>query len=250
MRSLRQVTLGTLVACMLLTSLVAVTVEAQESSPATPTAARSVEWTNYDVTLELDSDGTLRVTERQEVDFRGGPFNRGFATLPTRSGERIDSVQLSEQGPDGQLTSYSLVPPDDESLAPQTYQVRLSATQVDVDWWFDPTVDRQRVFVLTYEVHGAVRASVEELTAYNELWWTAIGPEVTTAAPVRAGSVTVLLPEPVDPNLVLVSPVGLVSTSVDGTVWRWEAEMMGAGDHLTARMRFPAFIAPGATPAP
>jgi hypothetical protein len=43
---------------------------------------KSVVWNTYDVTLDLRNDGSYHVTERQEIDFQGGPFSGGFADIP------------------------------------------------------------------------------------------------------------------------------------------------------------------------
>src|SRR5215203_1766834 len=56
-------------------------VSAQES--------KSVVWNRYDVTLDVNPDGTIHVTERQDIDFQGGPFSGGFADIPLG---RIDGL--------------------------------------------------------------------------------------------------------------------------------------------------------------
>src|SRR5262245_8118494 len=43
---------------------------------------RAVEWDRFDVQLELQQDGSYRVTETQVVAFDGGPFRTGFADIP------------------------------------------------------------------------------------------------------------------------------------------------------------------------
>ncbi len=43
-------------------------------------AAESVAWQHFDVTLDVQTDGSYHVTERQEIRFSGGSFSGGFVT--------------------------------------------------------------------------------------------------------------------------------------------------------------------------
>ena len=47
--------------------------------PATPAQGeRRVVWDAVDVTVELKGDSSVHVTERDRVDFHGGPFRSGY----------------------------------------------------------------------------------------------------------------------------------------------------------------------------
>src|SRR5262245_56039466 len=59
-----------LVACLTLPQVTA----GQES--------KSVVWADVDVTATLREDSSLHVTERDRIDFRGGPFRRGYREIP------------------------------------------------------------------------------------------------------------------------------------------------------------------------
>jgi hypothetical protein len=224
---------------------------AQDATPTSTSTGRSVEWTRFDVELDLRADGLLRVTERQEVAFHGGPYTNGYATIPLRNIEAIEDVRVSEESPGGQLTPYIQVSADATTTTPNTYRVQTQPSFVNVDFWFVSTTDANRTFVLQYDVHGALRSSMEDGIRFGEIWWTAISADVTTTAPVRASTVTLRLPAAVDPARVLLSPMGYVpTTSGDWSVWTWTRTNLSAGDEFTVRLKFPAIILPmpSATP--
>jgi hypothetical protein len=47
---------------------------------------RSVTWDSIDVTLNVQPDGVLGVTERDAIIFRGGPFQTGLPRDPNDAG--------------------------------------------------------------------------------------------------------------------------------------------------------------------
>jgi hypothetical protein len=188
----------------------------------------------------------------QEVAFHGGPFTSGFATVLSRNIEGIDGVQVSEEVNGGQLQSYERVASDATTSTPNTFRVLTDAGFVNVDWWFPPTTDGQRIFVLEYDVRGALRLSTENGERYGEIWWIAVDSEMTAAAPVRSATVTLRLPAAADPSRALVSPDGYVpSASGDWSVWTWTRTDLRPGFRFSVRLRFPANVlpAPAATPS-
>jgi hypothetical protein len=204
------------------------------------------------VDLELRTDGLLQVTEHQTVAFHGGPFTSGYATIPLRNIEGIDRVQVHEEANGVRVRSYVQVASNANTTTPSTFRVQADGAFVKVDWWFEPTTDAEHTFALEYDARGALRTSIEDGTRYGEIWWIAVDSEVTTLAPVRSATVTLVLPAAADPSRVLLSPEGYVpSTSGDWSVWRWLRTDLGSGDRFTVRLRFPAIIlpAPPATPS-
>jgi hypothetical protein len=109
-------------------------VEAQDSTPAPTTPSRSVEWRRFDVALDLRPDGLLHVTEREEVEFVGGPFTTGFANIPLRNVEGIERVEIGEVGADGRVTSYSHVDSRHADGTLGTFSVVKTADEVQIDW--------------------------------------------------------------------------------------------------------------------
>lgn len=229
---------------------IAATSAAQQATPV-PGGTKSVEWTRYDVTLDLGLDGVLRVAERQALAFHGGEFTNGFADLPLRRVDGIERVRVSEEA-GGRITPYEEIDPDSAVGRPGTFAVQTDADGVHVTYWFTPTRDASRTFVLEYEALGAVRTTIEDGIREGEIWWTAVGEEVTEAGPVRAATALLRLPVAVDPARVLVNPVGYVPPETeDWSVWTWRRTPLPPGEDLTVRLRFPADVlpAPAGTPA-
>ena len=63
--------------------------------------AKWVVWDRYDVTLDVQTDGTYHVTERQEIDFQGGPFSGGFADIPLGRIDAVRGLIVSEETANG-----------------------------------------------------------------------------------------------------------------------------------------------------
>lgn len=249
---LRGLRVGIVTLCMAILGGFAPAAVAQDATPVATTGARSAEWLRFDVDLELHADGILHLTEHQEVVFHGGPFTMGFATIPLRNIEGIDGVRVHEELEGGQVQPYQQVAADATTSTPNTFRVRTDAGFVNIDWWFPPTSDARRTFVLEYDVRGALRFSTENGERYGEIWWIAVDAEVTEAAPVRSATATLRLPAAADPSKVLVSPDGYVPTaSGDWSVWTWTRTDLSPGDRFSVRLRFPAEVlsGPAATPS-
>ena len=203
-------------------------------------AAKSVTWRNYDVTLTLNGDGTFHVVERQVVDFEGGPFSYAFADIPLTRVEDITNISVSEeQG--GSLVTYD----QSTSQDPETFTVKRSSSSITINWYMPNTQNQERVFNLAYDVIGGLRVYQDASGQRQQIWWTAIGSEVTQTAPVDSGTFTIKLPQAVSTNeVVLDGPGSTIPTdhTQDGRVWTWSVANMSSGDSLTARLEFPALV--------
>ncbi len=207
---------------------------------ASAQSSRSVEWLRYDVHLDVQQDGVILVSEYQEIEFSGGPFSAGFATIPLARIDGVDQVQVSELV-GGQLEPYSLVTRSDYTSAPETFMVERSSSEIYVDWGFDPAIDETRVFLLEYRVFGAIRVYEDEEPPNQQIWWTAISREVTDIATVQRASVGIALPVAVDPDDTVAAAEGRVIdyTVTDNRVWNWSTNALEAGEDLTVRLQFP-----------
>ena len=222
-------------------ALLAVGMVAPLSSAAQ--SQRSVRWLNFDVTLELRTDGSYHVTERQEIEFSGGPFSTGFATLPYRNVEDLTNVQISEVTSVGTVP-YSFVSSGSYDQTAQTYTLESSTSDLYIDWAYPPTSNQTRVFLLEYDVIGALRVYPDQVPPNQQIWWTAISTEVTDIAPVDNASMTIILPEPVDPEQVVAGSEGIALpvSNANGQEWRWEYANMSSGDELIVRLQFPIIV--------
>jgi hypothetical protein len=229
------------------TRAVPATVNASAEVAATLTAspARSFEWKRFDVRIELRDDGTLHVTERQVIAFNGGPYQRGSATIPLRGTEGIRVSGMTEAAKDGSA-AYRSVPPDRFVGAPRTYTVTETPEEVTIGWSFEPAQDEERVFLLEYDALGALRVYANNTPPVEQIWWTAIGRDVTSTAPVLASSVAIILPEGVDLDQVDMTVnderVASRDHSRDGRVFTLTRRNLVAGAELTVRIEFPLVV--------
>jgi len=218
---------------------------------------RTVEWTRFDVTLDLLPDGSLglrngsfHVVEQQEIEFTGGPFTFGFANIPLSRIGQILNVEVAE-ATGTELIPFARVPwtrfdTDDEN----TYAFQPTTTQLEVQWAFERTSSESRTFVLQYDVVGALRVyptgdpEDPEVGPNEQIWWTAIGEEVTAIGPVRDARMTIRLPRAVDPAQTKFAPGDdPAEHTADGRTWTWEASGLTEGDAFEVRLRFPPLVA-------
>ena len=147
---------------------------------------RAVEWERFDVTLELLTDGSYRVTERQVVEFDGGPFRTGFADIPLTNVEDIGGFGSARRST-AQIQPFEPVAEDDYDAEPETFTYVVTSTEVKLDYAFEPAVRRDAG--LRHPVRGDRR--VARLPGGpagpggEQIRWTAIDAEVTEVAPVR-----------------------------------------------------------------
>jgi uncharacterized protein (TIGR04222 family) len=228
-------------------------------------ADRSVTWTSFDVDLTLNRDASFHVVERQVIQFNGGPFHVGYATIPLRNLEGLDNIVVREETPSG-VETYARVSPSQYDEEPGTYSLERTSTDVIVNWAFDETSDESRTFLLEYDVFGALRVYPDfygEGRAAEQIWWTAIDDDVTAVGPVEHSTVTATLPRPVNTADVVVGQDGkevavgsniaatpgmdLTSGSVDqytddGQNFTWTKSNLTKGDSFEIRLQFPAVV--------
>ena len=159
-------------------------------SPTAAQTARSVTWDHFDVTIDVLPDGTLRVTQREQISF-GGSFRSAFREIPFERLTSITEVQVGEPG-----RAYQQGYGD-----PYTFSASRSDGLVRIQWWFPPTANASRTFELSYRVSGALRVYPDG----DQLWWTVAYPGLwqslqqssLQACPPRASDVAVRLPQDV-----------------------------------------------------
>ena len=204
-------------------------------------AAQSVVWEDYDVTLTLREDGSFHVVERQVVDFDGGPFSYAFADLQLARVEDISNVAVSEQR-GSEVVQYTQA----RSEEPETYTVRQTNLALNVRWYMPRTVNQQRTFILEYDVIGGLRVYANEAgEPRQQIWWIAIGEEVTEIAPVESASFTIELPTAVDLSTVVLDGPGSrepADHTSDGQMFTWSVSDLDSGESLEARLEFPAIV--------
>lgn len=208
-------------------------------------AAKSAEYSRFDVALELRPDGTFRVTETQQVSFSGGPFTLGHRVIPLARTEgivnvavaRVDETHVRQPLRQTELTGLA--------GAPNTFSVLTTSTEVSVYWTFDPVTNGTRTFVVEYDVLGALRYYPNGTPPNQQIWWTAIGKDLTSETPVRTSTVTVALPSQVPLNAVVLGEDGKdqpAEHTTDGRVFAWTRNEIGSGNDFTVRLQFPPVV--------
>src|SRR5262245_8174764 len=84
--------------------------------------AKSARYTNFDVSLELNADGSFHVVETQHVAFDGGTFSLGHRDIPTDRMTALKNVHISEVTDTGNV-SYKEVDLTDLPKQAGTYTV-------------------------------------------------------------------------------------------------------------------------------
>jgi hypothetical protein len=240
------------VRCMLavLTVLMAVALPGMASvAPALAQSGRSVVWDDIDVTVELREDGSFHITERDRIDFNGGPFRSGFREIPLARIEGFDNVRVGEIQGDS-LQPYEYVPPGAfTNTVPNTYTYRRVGSNLRVDWSFPPTTSRERTFQMEFDAYGALRVYDEGETSFpgpaQQISWIGVDHEITESAPVNSATLRIVLPRPVDPGEVFIQGPGSERPedhTEDGQTWVWTTDDLGRGDSLEAGLRFERLV--------
>jgi hypothetical protein len=142
----------------------------------------------------------------------------------------------------GSLVQYS----QNSSEDPETFTVRQTNSAIDVRWYMPRTFNEQRTFVLEYDVIGALRVYTSEAgESRQQIWWIAVGEEVTEIAPVSEASFTIELPTAVDLAMVVLDGPGSrdpAEHSTDGQIFTWSVSDLESGDSLEGRLEFPAIV--------
>lgn len=212
--------------------------------PEAGAATRSASWSHFDVTLDLRTDGSYHVAERQEIAFSSGPFRTGFANLSLNRVDAFDNVTLGGFSPNGgAAAAFRQVGWNAFAKAPNTYAYRTTNSQVEIVWGFPATSDATLGFLLEYDVRGGLRVYTDPPN--QQVWWTAVNSDVTGVGPVDNATMTIRLPRAVDPKLAQVDETGKVDPqthTVDGKTWTWSAANLRSGDAFDVRLRVPPIV--------
>jgi hypothetical protein len=212
--------------------------------PSGHAEAKSVTWTNYDVTLTLKQDGSYHVAEHQTIDFTGGPFTAGTATIPLARIDDIENVKVSEIS-NGAASAYRLVPWNRYNESENTFSWTSESSQIEIGWGFPSVSYDSREFLLEYDVIGALRVYPDATPPNQQIWWTAIGSDVTDIADVDNASMTIVLPEAVSLADAVVDGPGSITPSdhtTDGKTWTWTASDLHKGDSFEVRLQVPPIV--------
>jgi len=137
-------------------------------------------WERFDVTIVVNGDGTLDITEAQTIRFTRGTFTQGARSIPMRYLSRIDNWSMTDG--DGMLYEQAAFAGQENS-----FTVDQSRGQYEVRWFFPPIRNESATYVIQYKVHDALRF----YEGGDQVWWKAIFGD--RPFPVLAGQVRVVL---------------------------------------------------------
>lgn len=198
-----------------------------------------VVWERYDVTLDVQSDGTIHVTEYQVITF-DGRFRAGTASIPLSRIEDIDNVQVSVANGVGETLepfTYARQNQYDEDVG--TFSYWTESGELVIDYSFQPTSSSgtsTRVIQLEYDAIGAVRVYDDLDPPNQQVWWYAITSLVTDIGPVRESTVTITLPQEVPVEETVAYPENPV---IDGAAYTWSASNLDNGEEFEVSLQFP-----------
>lgn len=220
---------------MLVTLLTAMLVSVVPASAEDP-----VTWRSYDVTIEINSDGSLHVVEEIEVAFDGS-FSQGNREIPKDFIEGIENVDVSVASNPGRVMPGREVEPENFTGEPGTYTIGDFSGALSIDYAFEPTSEgspdsNTRVVVITYDVLGALRVYADEPEPWQELRWTVLSSAVTAVGDVEQASATILFPESIPEDEMRFDPE---PGSVSPDRVTWERSDLSEGDSLQVLAAFP-----------
>jgi uncharacterized membrane protein len=144
------------------------------------------EISTFDTSLDIQSDGTVRVNENILYDF-GTSFRHGiYRTIPYTTKNKEGKKFLMDLG------SFNVV--DDQSM-PYTYTVETSDDVKNIKIGdADKTISGKHKYSISYTAAGALTY----FSDHDELYWNITGNG--WGYPIRKASATVSLPKTIDPS--------------------------------------------------
>lgn len=230
-----------------------------DSGPDYSASGSDITWETYDITIDVRGDGSLHITEYQEIEFDGN-YSAGFVEIPMERIESIDNVTVTlERGvptdfesgnyllddePEGEQEQARQVAWDAYNDRPNTFRARQEGSLYLIDYAFDPvsrygldSSNNTRTVIIEYDAHGVIRDYPDVAEPWQQFHWMAISDEVTAIAPITQASVTVNLPETVAGEDLVVAPG---PTSNNGQTITWTKARMDEGDSFDVQAAFPA----------
>ncbi|MHB8992458.1 MAG: DUF2207 family protein, partial [Chloroflexota bacterium] len=205
---------------------------------ASPVAAQPQPpyWQRFDVSIDLQQNGDFLVTEDQTVLFGPTTARRGFREIPLDRVVQITDVSVSEPGRDYRRGAE----------APYSYQVTREGDLLRIDWWFPPTSNAPRTFLVSYRVVGGLRY----YPGGDQLFWKAIYAD--RPYPIESARVAVRFPAELSADQIKTAAypeeLGVSGSLADPRTVQFAAQNLPAGTGLEVRVQFPHGLVAGEPP--
>ncbi|GHO87221.1 DUF2207 domain-containing protein [Dictyobacter formicarum] len=126
--------------------------------PALAAGDKTYSADNFNVTINIQNNGDLFITEAVTFRFVGGPFSFVYREIPT---DRTDNISVVGASIDGKAM--------DQGTTAGSYEIG-TGNPLKVTWHFQPQSDATHTFLLTYHVRGAIQQTPKA----NLLDWNAL----------------------------------------------------------------------------
>lgn len=205
---------------------------------ASPTSAapQPPYWQRFDVSIDVQQNGDFLVTEDQTVVFGPTTARRGFREIPLDRVVQITDVSVSEPGRNYRRGTES----------PNTFQVTREGDVLRIEWWFQPTFNAPRTFLVSYRVVGGLRY----YPGGDQLYWKAIYAD--RPYPIETGRVVARFPADLAADQVRIAAypeeLGATGSLVDPRTVQFTAHNIPAGTGLEVRVQFPHGLVAGEPP--
>jgi hypothetical protein len=165
--------------------------------PPVASAQQAERIRNYDVSIAIESDGSLRVVETIVYDFGSEQRHGIFREIPTRLryDETYDRIYPLE------VRSVSASPGTPSAYGVESVEGGKTGIKIGDP---DVLITGSHTYVIEYTVEGALNGFPD----HDELYWNAIGTE--WPAPIDRATVAVEAPGPIEGVLCFAGPDGSV----------------------------------------
>ena len=200
---------------------------------------KTLNWHRWDADIQINSDGTFDVQEVYEIEFVQGEFTFGYRNIPIDQFSHIDNVVVREGS-----TVYS----ESRSEQPNTFYVTQSGGEYVINWFYPPTRDASRTFIVEYTVFDGLIIDQE---VGDRFFWKAVGPE--HAFPIGSSTVTVHMPPgatvdtAIEPAIFGVEGSHRVADDLESVVY--QSENIAPNREFEVGVRFPSGFVPNEKPA-
>jgi len=199
----------------------------------------TVESRNGEITIL--ENGDVRVREVWRTRFHGGPFTFAYRSIPLNRVEDITDWNVREDEQDYLRSS---------SESANTYKLETEGNERKLTWYFPPTRDASRTFILEYTLKGALRIYDEG----DQFFWKFI--ESDRGYTIQSSEVIVKLPAAFQSNQLVTAtylnsaPRNDEAQIIDGSTVKFKS--IGNfidGEEWEIRVQFPHGVVPTTPPA-
>lgn len=141
--------------------------------------AKTYYWESFNVDVQVQENGDLRVTERQTLVFSGAPFSFGFRKVATTNTDGITDIAVREG---------DIVYEESFGRSPHVFTVEDEGNEVAINWYFPQTTGRHS-YTISYTARNAIRTE----PSGDQVFWNALPADL--GARVESSTISITLPE-------------------------------------------------------